>query len=312
MNCIIVDFEWNQPLAGTHSIEQPFRFDAEIIEIGAVKLNERYETVGEFKLYVKPSFYPFLNADVVSLTKIRAQNLQAAPDFPEACALFSNWCGEDCCFCTWGPGDIPVLLDNMLMHGMDTPEEIRCCNLQQVFGDVVVRDRRQWSLENAVKLLGLPKERAHDALNDARNTRKLCDRVDLLPYAEEYCYSLINYGPERLGHFLDGRGFADLDDVLRDEAMTTMRCPCCGEQIVFSDWVSESKRSLLGWGGCKAGRDYLVRLRLTQYRHSRKVTASRSISSMTDLLWDRYLDAAEPCAVGAENAQTRCWSTENW
>ena len=72
---IVLDLEWNQPMPGQETITQPFRFDSEIIEIGALKLNNRFEEVSEFKSFVRPVFYPAMNGHVVQLTKIRPQEL---------------------------------------------------------------------------------------------------------------------------------------------------------------------------------------------------------------------------------------------
>ena len=94
---IVLDLEWNQPMSGQETITRPFRFDSEIIEIGALKLNNRFEEMSEFKSFVRPVFYPSMNGHVVQLTKIRPQELEKAPDFPAAYAAFRDWCGEDCC-----------------------------------------------------------------------------------------------------------------------------------------------------------------------------------------------------------------------
>ena len=149
---IVLDLEWNQPMPGQETITQPFRFDSEIIEIGALKLNNRFEEVSEFKSFVRPVFYPAMNGHVVQLTKIRPQELEKAPDFPAAYAAFRDWCGEDCCLCTWGPDDLPVLMDNLLMHGLDAtlPDGY---DLQRIFGHEIMRDDRQCSLERAMELL---------------------------------------------------------------------------------------------------------------------------------------------------------------
>ncbi len=169
---IVLDLEWNQPLNPDSAIREPFFFDSEIIEIGALRLDERFRETGSFKTFIRPRFYPHMNGDVVQLTKIRAQDLEKAPEFPRAYAEFMEWCGEDCCLCTWGPDDIPVLMDNLLMHGMDA--EMPCCyDLQRIFGHEIMRDDRQCSLERAMELLKLTPDRAHDALNDARQNKNL-------------------------------------------------------------------------------------------------------------------------------------------
>ena len=151
---IVLDLEWNQPMSGQETITRPFRFDSEIIEIGALKLNSRFEEMSEFKSFVRPVFYPSMNGHVVQLTKIRPQELEKAPDFPAAYAAFRDWCGEDCCLCTWGPDDLPVLMDNLLMHGLDAalPDGY---DLQRIFGHEIMRDDRQCSLERAMELLSI-------------------------------------------------------------------------------------------------------------------------------------------------------------
>ena len=59
MNYIVMDLEWNQcPTGKEHEVKGlPF----EIIEIGAVKLNERCEVTGRFDQFVKPVIYKELH-----------------------------------------------------------------------------------------------------------------------------------------------------------------------------------------------------------------------------------------------------------
>ena len=45
MHYIVLDFEWNQPLSEKEMLMEPFPFDSEIIEIGAIKLDESFQTV---------------------------------------------------------------------------------------------------------------------------------------------------------------------------------------------------------------------------------------------------------------------------
>ena len=75
MHYIVLDFEWNQPLSEKEMLMEPFPFDSEIIEIGAIKLDESFQTVDEFKTFIRPQFYPHLSNAVVQLTKIRPQEL---------------------------------------------------------------------------------------------------------------------------------------------------------------------------------------------------------------------------------------------
>lgn len=83
-------------------------------------------------------------------------------------------------------------MDNLLMHGMDA--EMPCCyDLQRIFGHEIMRDDRQCSLERAMELLHLTPDRAHDALNDARNTVQICGKMDLDGCMDEYRLRYVGY-----------------------------------------------------------------------------------------------------------------------
>lgn len=235
-SCIVLDLEWNQPLDAGGAIREPFFFDSEIIEIGALKLNEQLEVVDEFKTFIRPVFYPVMNGDVVRLTKIRPQELEGAPDFPAAYRAFRDWCGEECCLCAWGTDDIPVLLDNLIMHGLET-EDFPCYDLQRIFGHEILREERQCSLERAMELLGIRPDRAHDALNDARNTVRVMERMDLAACMEEYTLRYVGYRADRMAGLVDGKVFPDLAAAQADPEMGQCVCPTAARR-----WLCASGR----------------------------------------------------------------------
>ncbi len=292
MNYIIVDFEWNQPMPEQPMLREPFPLDSEIIEIGAIRLNERFEEEAEFKAYVKPVFYPVMNGKVVRLTKIRPQDLEGAGAFPDVCGDFLDWCGEEFCLCTWGSDDVPALMDNMLMHGMETPEALFTCDLQQIYSREIMRDDKRWALDKAVDLLGLPKERAHDALNDVRNTLTICERVDVTSYVEEYACCYVGYGKDRLAGLVGGKAYPDFPAAAADRELMGMTCPFCGEEIAFGEWVRRSKSILLSSARCGEGDEFLGRFRHMKNREN-GVTVGRLVFEMSDVLWDDYQDALE-------------------
>jgi len=316
MNYIIVDFEWNQPIYSDRIVESPIRFDSEIIEIGAIRLNEDFNVEDEFKMFVKPSFYPVMNAAVASLTKIRMQDLEDAPGFPEAYEAFAEWCGDEYCLCTWGPDDVPVLFDNMLAHGMTTPDRLLWCDIQEIFGSKTMRDHKQWSLENAIRVLDLDKERAHDALNDVRNTCRVCNRVDIFPFVDEYLYVYVNYGRDKLSGVLTGRMYCSVEEAQNDEEMTSMICPYCGEQITLGEWVRESKKASLSYGRCSEGDEFLVRFHHNKWWKKPEFRVSRKVFEMTDMLWDHYQDMLDQAEVDsfldANPDATVCYCSSNW
>ena len=56
MNYIILDLEWNQAIK-----KMKLYLEGEIIQIGAVKLNEFFEKIETFKIGIAPKYYKKLH-----------------------------------------------------------------------------------------------------------------------------------------------------------------------------------------------------------------------------------------------------------
>ena len=73
-NYIVFDLEWNQSIEGKeHSIEH---FPFEIIEIGAVKLDERRNMVSEFHGLITPQVYVELHRKILEVTHMDMETLK--------------------------------------------------------------------------------------------------------------------------------------------------------------------------------------------------------------------------------------------
>ena len=169
MNYIVFDLEWNQSPIGQAG-EHP-RMPFEIIEIGAVKLDENYSVVDEFSRLVKPKIYTKLHKIIKQMLSYDEKDLKHdGVPFKQACAEFLKWCGEDSVFCTWGPSDLYYLQNNMDFYYMPKlPFPLKFYNIQQIFADKYDPDGNIWKLERAVEMLGLNEEEPfHAAVNDAR------------------------------------------------------------------------------------------------------------------------------------------------
>ena len=94
MCCIVLDLEWNQPFSMRSMITTPVRLHGEIIQIGAVKLNEQLEIVDTFKVMVKPKYYPYMHRKISRLTQISNADLAYGFPFKQAFAYFTAWPGE--------------------------------------------------------------------------------------------------------------------------------------------------------------------------------------------------------------------------
>jgi len=177
---IVLDLEWNQPLSPQRMVREPFNLGGEIIQIGAVKIDNLQDLniVDRYSEIVKPVFYTKINKHVNEVTELTDDDLSSGRPFTEVCPEFLAWCGSDYAFITWGDQDIYMLEDNMSIHDMDIDELPECYDAQMVFDDQVTQEDRSFALSYAMWKFDIKPERSHDALNDAINTVAVMKKLD--------------------------------------------------------------------------------------------------------------------------------------
>ena len=117
MEYIVLDLEWNQSNTGKEDAVEKLPF--EIIEIGAIKLNNERVMVSEFNELIKPQVYHEMHKITSKLIHIQMQELERGRPFPEVGGDFVRWCGqEEHLFCTWGTLDLTELQRNMAYYEM--------------------------------------------------------------------------------------------------------------------------------------------------------------------------------------------------
>ena len=84
---------------------------SEILEIGAVKLNEQNEILGEFQTYVRPR-YSVIPPYITKITGIQEETVAHAPGYESAVQDFIQWVGTavPSRFYTWSNSDQCVML----------------------------------------------------------------------------------------------------------------------------------------------------------------------------------------------------------
>lgn len=109
MYYIIFDFEWNN--AYNYKTRKGMN---EIIEIGAVKLDEKLNIIDTFKQLIKPSVSKKLTGRFKDLTHITIEEIkQKGADFDTAFKDFARWSQkEESVFMSWSDSDLYVLVDN--------------------------------------------------------------------------------------------------------------------------------------------------------------------------------------------------------
>ena len=106
MNYIIMDLEWNNAYC-----KKKKGFMNEIIEIGAVKLDEELNLVDTFSMFIKAQLGKKLHSRVKELTNITNDDISSGTPFSQTMSLFRKWsAGPDNVILTWGDTDIRVLI----------------------------------------------------------------------------------------------------------------------------------------------------------------------------------------------------------
>jgi DNA polymerase III alpha subunit (gram-positive type) len=103
MRYIVLDLEWNQAyqekaLAVQRQLETRLR--GEVIQIGAVMLDEKLQICGSFRKTVKPKFYKRIHRHVMRLTGIDQAQIDRGTPLAEAMEHFHRFCTDDAVFLT--------------------------------------------------------------------------------------------------------------------------------------------------------------------------------------------------------------------
>ncbi len=247
MNYISLDLEWNQAYAQKSLAVQrrlESRLRGEVIQIGAVKLDESLTIIGSYRITVKPKFFKTIQRHVMRLTGIDQQMLDHGTPLPEAIAKFEKWCGRDFAFLTWGPDDIPMLEDNLRAHKLDGKWLHRTFDLQKIFNMQTDKSKKQRSLEYAMEYFRLEQTLpAHDALNDAYFTALVAQKLDVAAGIAHYDEERGEYLLETVVGDADAgeRGFHSPDDILKLPLVTAPECPLCHAKLCVDEKLLHSK-----------------------------------------------------------------------
>lgn len=172
MNYIIFDLELNS---------KPFknRHPNEIVEIGAVKLDENLNNLGDYQSYSKPRIYKKLFKVVKNKTNINQEDINNAEEFNKVIYDFRKWIGNDCILCSWGHDDIHHLRTNCKFNRVNSRWFKESIDIQKQFSRIFGLPKGQvFSLKNALDMLEIPVEQElHRADTDAWYTAEIFKRI---------------------------------------------------------------------------------------------------------------------------------------
>ncbi|MCM1399519.1 MAG: exonuclease domain-containing protein [Clostridium sp.] len=260
MNYIVLDLEWNQCYGG-HEHENP-RMPFEIIEIGAVKLDEKFNITDSYSSIIKPRLYKKLQPHIKAILNYDEATLKKGRPFDMVCREFIKWCDEDYIFCTWGTMDLSYLQNNMDYYYMKQLEKpLKYYNVQQIYADVASEDGQISKLEKAVAHMNLEIDRPfHSAVNDAYYTGRILAEIKPKDLEDRYTYDVYNVPTEKDDeiisyhkHYMEHitRVFEDKAEALSDKELLTIRCYKCGKKASKKvKWFVNSQNTYACVGRC--------------------------------------------------------------
>lgn len=277
MNYVVVDLEWNQAMSSKSSVfnKLPIHLSGEIIEIGAVKLNDDMTPGEEFTIDVKPVYFKRMHYKVKKITGFDKERLSRGVSFPDALAQFREWCGDDVTFITWGCDDQRVMEQNIIIHDLDWDWINDWINLQLIYNVQTGGDKNQKSLASAMEHFEIEQTRvAHDALGDAYNTAVVASKLDMAeglamyPDAARILASRMpnykppveNDGPEALSHECYD-GFESKAAAFADKSVINVSCPDCGAELKPLKWVNQGDQRYMNIYTCEEHGSFLVRVK---------------------------------------------------
>lgn len=170
MNYILLDLEWNDAY-----YPKIRGFVNEIVEFGAVKLDEDFNEIDRFSRIVRSSFTNKLSRRFRELTGMTNEQMMEGIPFNQALKEYKNWAGENNITLTWSNSDLYTLYYNCMYFtsGVSNASIGKYVDLQRYFQHELSLlgegQKNQISLSNAALLFNIEvfDENLHHALDDS-------------------------------------------------------------------------------------------------------------------------------------------------
>lgn len=283
MNYVVFDLEWNQSATGRVIKNQHGALPFEIIEIGAVKLNDSMKIISSFDRLIKPQVYLKMHRAVERLLPITMRDLLRGKSFQEACSDFFEWCGDNVTFVTWGDADLLQLQRNMTYFGVfhDFGKPLLYIDAQRIYSEQFLDGVKCVSLSVAVEELKIPKGKSyHRAIYDAQYTALTFEKLD--PYLIRTHYSIDTYDipdspdeeicltEEDIQQYVSA-GYNTKEKAADSRILKSTRCFLCDSNM----------RRLVNWF-CDNGRNYYAAFSCKEHG---KITGKFKVKSTDDGLY---------------------------
>ena len=238
MNYVVFDLEWNQCPRGKEYENKRLPF--EIIEIGAVRLDDARAETDRFHAIIRPRVYRRLHYRTRRVVRLDNEALREGETFPDVAREFLAWAGPDARFCTWGGADLTELQRNLRFYQMLDllPGPFYYYDVQKLFAMMEPGAQGRCSLERAIDLLCMEKSREfHSALADAVYTARVFAKIEMPLLAGNESVDFFQNPQSKteeiyLAHRDDSqyisREFPSAEQAMQDLEVRRIHCYRCG------------------------------------------------------------------------------------
>ncbi len=179
MNYIILDLEWDNVYS-----KKKNGFVNQIIQVGAVKLNDKFKLIDRIEILVKSAISKKVTKRFTTLTGITSEDMLSGITLKEATEKYNEWVGDNTITMTWSNSDLYVIVENAKLFADGLLPKIEYyADLQKYVQSRIkseeAKGKNQISLSLAAELLGVSTESfdLHTALDDSTIAAKLLEKT---------------------------------------------------------------------------------------------------------------------------------------
>lgn len=233
MEYIVLDLEWNSAYYKPQG-----RFINEIIQIGAVKMNDNFDIVDTFQVYIKSKIVKKLSNRTISLTGITNEQMNSGVVFREAVKRYNEWAGNSSITMTWSDSDLyaivensRVFLDNSLKFSLGNYLDLQSYiqGELKLIGHAITN---QISLGNAAEMLNINTDGFE--LHNARDDALLCALMLKNNYNKTRFEKFIRDTTDSSFYdrlFFRSYYISNINDKRIDKKLLRFTCPNCKKML---------------------------------------------------------------------------------
>ncbi|MBR2572501.1 MAG: exonuclease domain-containing protein [Clostridia bacterium] len=280
---VVLDLEWNQyPGSSRAPVSRSgFVMMNEIVQIGAVRTDERFHVLNTFAANVRLRGNRKLSWQVARVITLTEEELKSGISFPEAYRALRRFCDGASGILSWGIDDQKVLLGNSQFYRLP-PMQQPWYDAQNLYRTQLTGENPRTSLESAEAHYELESQsrQAHDALSDALTAARVLSRFDAAEVLGRY-QDVENVSPRR-GLFSGSTPVFLKQNLARDYARhQVLPCPVCGQPLKYGNLRFGRKENWQEVRGCPDHGEYIGRFHL-RCRSGRYYSVLFSVHAIDD------------------------------